>query len=333
MSNFESSGKNVEIEVGLRSGDRGRLISFGIDYLDDALLGIRPDDLILLGAPSGVGKTQFCTNIAMSALEQGKRVHYFALEADTYEIERRIKFSLLTGMHYGNPNRVQLGRPLLYDEWECGMFEEQLAELEGEVTKYTQTALKDLYTYYKESSFDVKDLTAEVCSLVGQTDLIIIDHVHYFDWSGNDNDAMKEIAKTARDLVNQYKIPMILVAHLRKRDKNSTEAVAGLDEFHGSSDLAKIATKAITIASGGLAPDGRGFCTYMRTPKNRKGGGATRFIARLIFNDRTGTYDAGYMLGPVHSNSKTFESLSPASMPNWAGRSKRRSLGGGYHGV
>ena len=60
---------------------------FGIKYLDAALHGIKPNDLILIGASSGAGKTELCTHIAKTNAKLGKRVRYIALEAEKNEIE------------------------------------------------------------------------------------------------------------------------------------------------------------------------------------------------------------------------------------------------------
>ncbi|HND85068.1 MAG TPA: DnaB-like helicase C-terminal domain-containing protein, partial [Pseudobdellovibrionaceae bacterium] len=44
---------------------RGRnLIPFGISFLDGALDGILPNDLILIGAATGAGKTTLATQLA-----------------------------------------------------------------------------------------------------------------------------------------------------------------------------------------------------------------------------------------------------------------------------
>ena len=63
------------------------LLSFGVKFLDDAMIGIYPSDLVLFGAPTGAGKTQFCVNCIMANVNRGKKVHMIALEAEKAEIE------------------------------------------------------------------------------------------------------------------------------------------------------------------------------------------------------------------------------------------------------
>lgn len=322
---FRSAAKNATLERPHRDELKGRLLYFGNSFLDDSLLGIRPDDLVLVGAPSGVGKTQFCVNVAMANAAAGKRVHFFALEAGEFEIERRLKFQLIADKFYANPNRPAIGRPLRFDEWEVGDFSEVLSKYEVEAEAECEKLLTNLHTFYKAEQFDVFKLIEHVTFIQDETDLIIVDHVHYFDWDeSNDNRAIKEIAKAARDLCLRAEKPMILVAHLRKRDRQNTELCAGLDEFHGSSDLTKIATKVITIAPGGPADDG-GYVTYVRTPKNRHSSSSARYLAQMIFNEKKGGYETEYKIGWANSNK--FGEVEPTRRPSWCGRSSARRSG------
>lgn len=323
---FRSAAKNASLERPFRAQLKGRLLSFGNTFLDDSLLGIRPDDLVLVGAPSGVGKTQFCVNVALANVTAGKRVHFFALEAGEYEIERRLKYQIIAEQFYSNPARPNLGRPLRFDEWEVGEFDEVLKPYEEMAEKYCSNMFTNLHTFYKGEHFDVSQLIEFVTFVQDDTDLIIVDHVHYFDWDDqNDNRAIKEIAKTARDLCLRAEKPIVLVAHLRKRDKQNAELAAGLDEFHGSSDLTKIATKVITIAPGGPAENG-GYLTYVRTPKNRHSSSSSRFIAQMIFNEKQGGYEKEYKVG--WANSIKFGEVEPSKLPSWVGRSRERRTGG-----
>jgi len=316
---FESSSQKFFDERKHRKDLHTKMLKFGVSFIDDSLLGILPDDFVLVGAPSGVGKTQFCVNLALANVAAEKRVHFFALEASEFEIERRLKWQIIAGNFYGDPNRPRLGKPLQFDEWEVGMYEGLLDPYEDWAQEYCAKAYANLFTFYKSENFDVNKLIEYVNYVADDTDLIIIDHVHYFDWDDqNDNRAIKEIAKAARKLNRDHQKPIVLVAHLRKRDKKNEELAAGLDEFHGSSDLTKIATKVISIAGGGPSPCG-GLLTYMRTAKNRHSGSSSRYLAQIVYDERKGGYGRQYKLG--WANAQKFGELAPGSMPKWVGRS------------
>jgi archaellum biogenesis ATPase FlaH len=319
---FSSAGKNSHLERAARADVAKNQLRFGIDFLDDACSGILQDDLVLLGAPSGVGKTQLCCNIAYANLEDGKRVHYIALEASHYEIERRLKYPLVLERFLADPNRPKLERRITFTDWLLSKHIEALAPYEDAVDKYFETAFRDLNILYKPERFGVTELIESVMLCSADTDLIIIDHVHYFDLDDdNENRGIKLIAKTVRTLALEEMKPIILVAHLRKRDKHNEELVPGLDEFHGSSDLYKIATKVVTFSPGKPTPEGN-YETFFRIPKNRLDGGVSRFIGREFFNPRKGSYEKGkYQLGWAGQTRKAgFGEIEPSARPSWLRR-------------
>jgi replicative DNA helicase len=325
---FKSITQRLWPELEKRRNGRQGLLSFGISFLDDALLGIMPSDLILLGAPSGTGKTQICTNIALTNLEAGKRVHFIALEADEFEIERRLKFQIIARKYFSQ-SEIKLGCSLVYDRWLLGDFTEKLASFEieaiGEMQEY-----KNLFVHYKTKDFGLTDLTESIISNAENSDLFIIDHAHYFDLDDdNENRAIKKLMKTIRSLALEENKPIILVAHLRKRDRGNPDLVPDMDEFHGSSDLAKIATRVITISPGKATQKGT-FETFFRVPKNRINGGITRVIARMIYNPEKGSYEDLYRLGHASCNrADGFQDICEPVAPQWAKRLVASILVGG----
>jgi len=316
---FVSASECAFSEIEKRKNATKGLLKFGVSYLDDALKGIMPKDLVLIGAPSGIGKTQLCCGIALSNLEAGKRVHYIALEAEEHEIERRLKYQLVANAFYRDVNRPRLSAKLSFDRWLLGEFIDELWPYEEKAAEFFKSGFQNLYLYYKQGKFGVVELIEQVAVHSQPADLIIIDHVHYFDFEDdNENRAIREIAKIARTLALEQGKPIILVAHLRKRDRHNQEIAAGLDEFHGSSDLTKIATKVITIAPGSVTDSGT-YETYFRTPKSRWNGGAIRYLGRLIFDPRTNSYAKEYKIGFAEcTRNDGFEELADVNYPDWA---------------
>jgi len=319
---FVSIAENIKKERALRRDGRKSLRPLGIGFLDDALIGISKSDLVLIGAPSGIGKTQICCTIALSNIAAGKRVHFIALEAEKFEIERRLKYQVIAERFFSDQNRPNLGQHLTFDKWMLGDFDAALEKYESQAEEFMSRGYGDFFVYYKESKFTVNTLVENVVKEAKKSDLFIIDHAHYFDIEENENEnrALKTLTSTIRSLVLEEEIPVVLVAHLRKRDKHNDELVPGLDEFHGSSDLGKIATKVVTIAPGGRTEDGR-FETFFRIPKNRLNGGSNRFIARIMFDPKRGAYETKYKVGQANLTRKSgFEELAPHLLPEWARR-------------
>lgn len=300
------------------------ILKLGVSFLDDSLLGIFPGDLLLIGAPTGIGKTQLCCNFAIANTKEGKRVHYIALEAEEYEIERRLKYPIVAQAFFDDPKRPDID--LSYDIWLLGIYDELLDKYEKHAELVMGSSAKNLFVMYKQGDFGVNELIKSVLSISGETDLIIIDHAQYFDFEGDENRALKAIAKTCRDLALEEQVPIILVSHLRKKDKTSDELCAGIDEFHGSSDLTKIASRVVTIAGGRPSASGN-FETFFKICKNRINSSSTKYSACLSFSPTKGTYEDKYQIGWADQSKKLgFRPLDKdIPQPEWVGRSRALS--------
>jgi hypothetical protein len=317
---FKSSVERLREEQAYRQGLHQKLCSFGNTFLDDALRGILPTDLVLVGAKTGVGKTQFCVNVAMANLVLGKKIHFIALEAEPNEIEMRLKYQMVSNWHYSKPRheRTHLnGLKLNYLDWYLGRYEEPLKPC-YEAINALYEAFSGLFTMYRSKTFDAVDLTTAIAEISGSTDLIILDHVHYIDYDQErENQALKQIAKEAKELTLITQKPIILVAHLRKTDKRTAGIFPELDDFHGSSDLVKASSKTILLAPGQSLGDGR-YETYVQAAKVRADGSVTRYIAKSIFNNDTQTYEDNYVLGKLSLDRKEFKNLELKEIPYWA---------------
>ena len=318
MSQFRAVPERVPQALFDRQRVKGNKLTYGITFLDDALGGVYPTDLVLFGSATGAGKTQFCTNIASINAAKGKRVHMFALEAYQNEIEDRLEFMHVTSLYKKN-NPEDFTR-FCYQKWYDGDYDKMFLR---EINHYIDNKDKlytSLNTYYKGTDFfDVDLFEQKVFEVAEHTDLIIIDHAHVFDWEEtNDNRALKKIAQTCRTVALQIRKPIILVAHLRKSIGKDKELVPGIDEFHGSSDLSKICTVAITIARGDKSSKGI-YGTYFRICKNRLVGERILHTGHCWFNTNTNTYREEYSVGRL--NWKEFKEYSAADVPSWARRS------------
>jgi replicative DNA helicase len=327
---FIHSPDVAQSEIEMRMDGDKRLLTFGVDFLDEALEGILPNDLVLIGARSGAGKTQFCVNLALANVQQGKRVHYIALEAENLEIERRIKYRLFSKLFFEQKRKAS--HRISFKNWLLGRFAVELADLEAEAAEIFEKEVKGLFTFYKSGSFSVTNFIQMVLYCASETDLIIVDHVHYFDYEDdNENRAVKEIATTARDLALEQGKPIILVAHIRKGDKYSTDKCPQLEDFHGSSDLYKIATVSVTFAPGdNFTSDGKSE-TFMQVVKERLGGESLRHLACLTYNTREGVYEKGYRIGPWRQKRDAeFAEHPQGNLPTWAKSVARTSVNSLY---
>lgn len=298
---------------------RGSL-SFGVKFLDEALVALNRHDLVIVGAETGIGKTQLALIIALRNAAAGKRVHFFALEAEEREIERRVKWQYLSGLYHRN---VIAPRTLRFAEWMEGRLENELGRFEAQADADASKALKNLHTYYRVDSFTGSDFARQLVAMRDDTDLVILDHLHYVDHErtdGNETRAMRELVQRIRDSQLSAEVPVLAVAHLRKADRRFAPLVPSVDEFEGSGHIGKTATKAITIAADRTFQTSAPhlWATYMRAVKFRRDGSAARVVARVTYDARTDTYEDAYTLGRLIEGDRVFSELPSGDFPSWS---------------
>jgi hypothetical protein len=315
---FLTAGERIVGERADRIATGKRALGFGIRFLDDALGGILPNDLILLGAKSGVGKTALAAMITLHNCGLGKHVHYFALEAEELEIERRMKFQVLASEYYQSGYDRQ---PIRYLDWMLGRIDHIVGHLEDRADEIVREKLSTLRTFYRFNSFTGDDFVHKLEAIRHETDLVVLDHLHYVDHEGdNENAGYKATVKKIRDSALRVGKPVLVVAHVRKSDRRYDSPVHGLEDFHGSSDVPKISTKAIMIAPAFGTEGSRPYLlpTYLQVAKCRPDSSVTRHVAQVTFNARENKYEPEYTLGRI--NDDGFAALTYDQQPAWAKR-------------
>lgn len=321
---FQSSAERVAEERAHRMDASERTLGFYNMFLNDYLGCIFPNDLILIGAATGVGKTELARSIAASNARAGKRVHYFALEAEPLEIERRTKFTVLVGLVAQHRINMPIPGGFSYRNWYAGRCEPFIDGLDATADIIVKRQFETLHTYYRGSHFAGSDVKRLILAIKDQTDLIVLDHLHYVDIDDeNENRGLKATMKTIRDVALGIGKPVILVAHVRKLDTRSRSLVPSIDDVMGSSDIAKICTRAILIApaskyaleDSSCEPEGAG--TFFAIRKDRVSG-ALHLIALCDFDWRERKYRDHYVLGHQTRSGEKFEPLRGLDAPSWA---------------
>lgn len=282
----------------------------GISVIDDVFGGVKTSDVVLLGAATGVGKTALVSQIAVRVARQGKRVYMYALEAEDREIEMRILFSQIAS---------KSKEKLYYKKWYDNHYKD-LATQEA----IGELHLDNLNIYYRKKEFTAKDFVRSTMAIKEKADLIIVDHIHYFDLEGADE--LRELSKAIRmirDIALLTNIPIIIVAHLRKEVAQSSgekKLMPTLDDFFGSSDLSKVCTKAIMLSQ--VRTKGAEGTTFFHFPKFRQFGSAKNYLFSCKYNINTNTYDDKYKVFYFEHNTESLLlSLSPvqSSDLDWLG--------------
>jgi replicative DNA helicase len=318
---MEASSIRVLDEEAQRIADGAKMLQYGVPFLDSVLCGILSNDLIMVGARTGAGKTELAKIVAMNNAKAGKRVSFFALEGEDKEIERRIKFPYLVD-YYSSDNSIP-NAGFGYAEWRLGRYKDSLdtpeykARADAEFLRNYST----LKTYYRvRGDFGINDLDREVMKVHKDSDLIILDHLHFVDLDGKDeNREQKKLVTRLRQLALELGVPILCIAHLKKGA--SKNLVPELDDFMGSSDISKIATTCITLAPchefNTSDPRVRGSATFMRIAKFRLDGTRTPFVGIGFYDKSIGAYRQEYCIGKLNYAENKW---IPARdyMPYWA---------------
>ncbi len=291
--------------------DSKRMPMYNMPYLDDCLRGIHPSDLIIIGGDTGSGKTHLVNHITFSNAAAGKKVYIFSLEGDKDELLMRWKWQKICHEYYKFPD----GKDMFYQDYINNNIK-GIEELEYLAERELQLLNNNITIFDRSEKLDIELLLKQV-NLIEDADLIIIDHLHYFNMY-DDKTEIQNISLIMREIKNltiNRHIPVILVSHLRKKDK--LRGIPEVEDFMGSSNIAKEASVCITLCSdpeSHILEDNL-FATFMNIAKNRADpvGG---IVARLFFNSRLKTYAKSCDLGRMVKGS--FKSLEV--FPAWASK-------------
>jgi len=306
--------------------EKQELLYTNIKIIDNIIDGLLPTDLLLVGASTGLGKTQLALNIAKNVAVQGKQTIMFSLESYNGEIQDRHIFSEISKSWYAITNKY-----LSFKKWATGHADENIYKMEEEVLKNMPEALKEnlRIRYRNTSTYSANKLCEElkILSKNQKIKLLVIDHLHYFTIEDKDteNIGLKKIMFAVRDIGQKLKIPIILIAHLRKKDIKSKVLVPDENEFHGSSEIVKNATSVITIAPADLQTEKNYIVpTYFRFPKLRfDEGGKKRYLYCVPFNLRSGEYDDTYRVFAPKNYWTAYDEVVDNNLPSWATHAKK----------
>lgn len=280
----------------------------GIAFLDDCLGGLYPRDLFLIGAGTGVGKTELAVQLAMSGVRTGRQVYMLALEAEPGEVASRLYYKELA--------KLACDSDLDYADWVRGNTGGLDGALGAEARKTLDHLLPNLHVLYKTGEFTTYDLGKALQQSAQKADMVVVDHLHVVDTYANQTDmhTQTRAIRILRDLALCTNIPVVAVSQLRKRPVGeSGDGLPGLDDFYGASEIVKCATQIVALGRedthfSGASP------TYAVVLKDRKGR-SSRLVARVFYRRDLGQYLPEYQLGKM-----TKQGWTPLTdgLPKWA---------------
>jgi replicative DNA helicase len=310
-------------------------IMYNIPFLDDLTGGMVQNDLHILTAYTGVGKTELAKEVGVSNAMKGKRVVMFALEAAPQEIENRHRFKLFYQL-YHRDHPSMLPGTVNYVDFTRGNLRGAYKPYQDQITEIFEGHLKTFRSYYRKArDFTVKTLESKLLEVHKEADLVILDHIHYVDTEGRDeNREMHDIIKKVRDLSIHLGTPMLVLAHLRKLQgagRRERALLPDTNEIQGSGAISKMATAVITFGRTdeitATDPRASGHPTLMRATKFRDDGSRTMFTGVSFFQNTTRSYAPDYALGKLSAGDTKWTGVT-SDRPYWARHANITDLGG-----
>jgi len=301
------------------------VLEYPIKYLNDALLGIDRSELIVIGADTGLGKTELANNIALHNAEKGKNVYLFSLEGDTFDVINRERYKLFYDYIKNSDMGIKV-EDLDYRKFVLNRYGVEVQMIiHDEIDPILKRKYKTLKVYggHGSSSISIDRLCSHLDMLEGKPDLIVIDHIQYFNFmSSNEHAEITEMMKKIQEKKKQYRVPVVLVSHLRKKGKD--RGFPSNDDFHGSSNIAKQADTCIILSHVDIEDDDNTYekqiasgiyQTGIRITKSRTGL-SQRIIGVINFNLNKRRYEDKYTLAVARP--MDCKKMAIENYPNWA---------------
>lgn len=269
---------------------------FGIKYLDDKLRGILKGDLILIGARSGCGKTTLADLIATYNANLGKSVTLISLENfkdDNFVQKAYYKYKELTKQWNLNLR-----------DFASGNFNPDSFGNLKKAEEYAEEQYKNINLINRQKNYTIEDLKRDIILAVEdkKSDLVILDHVDYLDKIEDNDSEIKHITRIMKEIRNAqyvFKVPVIVISHLRKPTNYKLDAIIpSMDEFIGSSNKVKESTIVIMLAPDdetNTISNSSKKATWCCIRKLRMGG-VDNTAAKIYFDIVKGRYDEDYKI-------------------------------------
>jgi len=242
--------------------------------MNTMLHGIRNSELVVITSGTGMGKSSLCRELAHSLIVQGEKVGYIALE------ESVVRSGLgLVG--------ININRPVHLDHIFDTVKEE---ELKGGFDRTLGTGRVILYDHF--GSMENDRLLNKIRQMVKGCGCssVFLDHLSVVisaNESGDERRRIDSVMTKLRQLVEEMRISLFLVSHLRRGDGKAFEegARTSINHLRGSAAIGQLAD--IVIGMERNQQGDNADVSTLRCLKNRYSGD-TGIMCRLRYNRETG---------------------------------------------
>lgn len=207
----------------------------GISDFDKTLGGLKKDNLVLIAARPGVGKTAFVLNITNNICKNNKNVLFFSLEMGASELMKRI---------LAMKNKVNsLGFNTFFSE-------KDITKLDNN-KESDADELKTLHIYddANNSIDDIKRICGEF-SQHNKLDCVIIDYLQLMNAKGfkSRNEEVGYLSRECKKLAKQYNCPVLLLSQLSRNIESRKDWRPMLSDLRDSGSIEQDADSVTFLA-------------------------------------------------------------------------------------
>jgi replicative DNA helicase len=245
----------------LESSDSKYLgLETGYKQIDSTLAGLQAENLIVLAASPGQGKTSLATNLMLGALERTQKdILFFTLEMSRVDIYQRI----ITAKAKVDSNRCKSKGSLTTEDYDK-LIKAQLALVKN---KNGNTII--FSEQRKLSGIQSESLKV---SKNGNLGLIVIDYLQIIQSelpsSTNEYNAISHICSTINSLKKELKVPILLLSQLSRESKKGQNVRPRLDHLRGSGQIEQDADSVLMLYNN---PESEENLISLLINKNRNG--------------------------------------------------------------
>lgn len=257
-------------------------------FIDKYLGGIAGNELMVIGSPSGFGKTTFANCLTFELLSAGLKPCFMSLEntiGDTLKLRAFLIWKEKT-RNWG----------IKFREWSL-ISEDNETVQESYIEAHD--LIKQILLIENSGIYKIENLITDLDRAKNQgANVIILDHLDFIDADDTQIASSQTfMMQTIKTFVETNKIPMIAFSQLSKKiDKRVI--IPEYNDFYGSSNKSKMATSIIMIQrdfDNTIASENK-YSTYFVVRKDRYGSN-TNVGERIYFDSKRGKYeDKGYRI-------------------------------------
>lgn len=207
----------------------------GYERLDQLTAGFRDNDLIIIAARPGMGKTalalNICTNILLS-LE--KPILFFSLEQDREQLIRRM-LSAVAGVSHGKLDR---GKELTTQDWQqLESARHSLSKVEFFIVDRPNVTLEDMKSQIRRINRELRERAKEPNDKLA---MVVVDYLQLVKPSRERTSRVIELGEVSRGLkalAKEFRIPVVSVAQLNRNVENRENKRPRMADLRDSGEI------------------------------------------------------------------------------------------------